>query len=122
MNIPDLDQETSDVVTALAALCPLSYPLSLVPGQVNRNEDTDFLMADVLTNVGNVPFWLPVEYVNDWVLPLHDATAFDVLAPCTVTGVRLFRHDNDQSVDLELGPRRVFPSDVFNINWPGRLL
>ena len=118
MNIPGLDQSTSDVVTALIGLgdkplLPMSVPLG----------NGEFMKADVLTDKGLVPFLIPVEIDDAGVRPRCRIFPFEVIQNCTVTGFRLWfsgtRWENlaGHYRDLRFTQqKKLFVGDLMNIN------
>ena len=118
MNIPGLDQSTSDVVTALIGLgdkplLPMSVPLGVGP----------VMKAEVLTDKGLVPFLIPVEIDDAGVRPKHRVFPFEVIQNCTVTGFRLWfsgtRWENlaGNYRDLQFPQQKMLlAGDLLNIN------
>ena len=129
MNIPGLDQSTSEIVTALASLVGSRFPLELQAkpnGMIVTEEDCDMLMAEVLTDKGDVPFYIPVEFGSATIDALETTVVFNVVDPCTVTGVRFHLPSHvfyGQSKVMPFGSSKfVIPDDVLNISWPTPLV
>jgi len=129
VTIPGLDQETSDVVTALASLTGGKFPLELQAkpnGMIVTEEDCDMLMAEVLTDKGDVPFYIPVEFGSATIDALQTTVIFNVVDQCTVTGVRFYLPAHlfiNQTKVMPFGsPKVVIPSDTLNISWPTPLV
>ena len=126
MNIPGLSQETSDVVTALASLTGNGFPLELQLGAQVAWQSCDRLLAEVVTDKGDVPFYIPVEFGSATIDALQTTVIFNVVDQCTVTGVRFHLHshvfDGQSKVMLFQSPKVVIPADVLNISWPTPLV
>ena len=129
MNIPDLDQETSDVVTALASLAGNGFPLELQAGAngwIVTRDYRDMLMAEVLTDKGDVPFYIPVEFGSATIDALQTTVIFNVVDQCTVTGVRFYLPAHlfiNQTKVMPFGsPKVLIPNDILNISWPTPLV
>jgi hypothetical protein len=122
VNIPGLDQSTSDVVTALASLTGNGFPLELEAKHNGMIESCDMLMAEVLTDKGDVPFYIPVEFGSATIDALQTTAIFNVVDQCTVTGVRFHLPSqvfHGQTKVMPFGsPKVVIPSDTLNISWP----
>ena len=91
-------------------------------GMIVTEEDCDMLMAEVLTDKGDVPFYIPVEFGSATIDALETTVVFNVVDPCTVTGVRFHLPSHvfhGQTKVMSFGsPKVVIPDDVLNISWP----